>query len=121
MKMTKINQKRNKFNARKTVVDGIVFHSAAEANRYKILKILEKSGHIKELKLQVPYIFYCISEPSLDCKKMFTYYADFTYCVANNSLVIEDVKSKATSKIAVYRLKKKLIEAYYGIKITEVK
>ena len=119
MKMTKINQKRNKFNARKTVVDGIVFHSAAEANRYKILKILEKSGHIKELKLQVPYTFYCISEPSLDCKKMFTYYADFVY-VENGRTVIEDVKSKATSKIAVYRLKKKLIEAYYGVVITEV-
>ena len=111
------NQRRNKFNARKTVVDGIVFHSAAEANRYKILKLLERSGHIKELKLQVPYIFYCISEPSLDCKKMFTYYADFVY-VENGHTIIEDVKG---IKTPVYRLKKKLIEAYYLITITEVK
>ena len=115
--MPKINQKRNKFNARKTVVDGIVFHSAAEANRYKILKILEKAGHIRALKLQVPFIYYCIIEESLDYKKIFTYYADFMY-IENEKTIIEDVKGMKTP---VYRLKKKLIEAYYGIKITEVK
>lgn len=114
----KIKQKRSKYKARKTIVDDIVFHSAAEANRYKILQILEKSGHIKHLKLQVPFDFFCIVESSLDCKKMFTYYADFTYQDKTGQLIIEDVKGM---KMAVYRLKKKLIEAHYGITITEVK
>lgn len=34
-------------------------------------------------------------------------------------LVVEDVKCKAT-RTAVYRLKKKIVEANYGITITEV-
>ena len=38
-------------------MDGIVFDSAKEANRYKELKLLERAGHIKSLRLQVPFIF----------------------------------------------------------------
>lgn len=113
MKMPKIKQSRNKFNARKTIVDGIVFHSAAEANRYKILKLLEKSGRIVNLKLQEPFVF------KLHGKKIFTYFADFVYVDMDKGVnVIEDVKGMRTP---LYKLKKKLIEAYYGIKITEVK
>ena len=112
MIMPKIKQRRSKYNAKKTVVDGIVFHSKAEARRYPILKLLEKSGHIKDLRLQVPFVY------RINDKKIFTYYADFTYFDVNNNDTIEDVKGMKTP---VYRLKKKLIEAHYGIKITEVK
>jgi hypothetical protein len=34
--------------------------------------------------------------------------------------VVEDVKSKATRKIAVYRLKKKLMKQIHGLTIKEV-
>ncbi len=105
--------RRNKFNAKKTLVGGIVFDSMAEADRYKNLKLLERAGELCDLKLQVPFEFI------LHNKKIFTYYADFTYADRVNGCVIEDVKSKITRKIAVYRLKKKLIEAQYGITITE--
>ena len=49
-----------------------------------------------------------------------TYIADFSYYdVETRSVVVEDVKSKAT-RTALYRLKKKLIEAQHDITITEV-
>lgn len=112
MKLPKIKQGRNKFNARKTLVDGILFHSAAEAARYKTLKILEISGHIRKLKLQVPLVF------TIKEQVIFTYYADFTYLTEADEFIIEDVKGMRTP---VYKLKKKLIEARFGIKINEVK
>lgn len=105
------NQRRNKFNARRTIVDGIVFHSAAEANRYKVLKLLERAKEIFNLTLQTPFIF------KLNGERIFTYHADFTYN-SNVGYCIEDVKGMRTP---VYRLKKKLIESQHGIKITEVK
>ena len=49
-----------------------------------------------------------------------TYIADFSYYdVEMHSIVVEDVKSKAT-RTALYRLKKKLIEVEHEITITEV-
>jgi hypothetical protein len=47
---------------------------------------------------------------------MFRYYADFEY-YENDEYIVEDVKGVKTS---VYKLKKKLIEAQYKIRITEV-
>lgn len=105
--------KRHKYNAVKTVVDGITFASKAEARRYSELKLLEKAGEIAVLQLQ----------PRFDCvvngKKVCTYIADFKYATADG-FTIEDVKSPATAKIRAYRIKKKLVEALYDITITEV-
>ncbi len=103
--------KRTKYNAVKTVVDGIVFHSKKEANRYVSLKILRKAGHISDLKLQFPYVF------SIAGKKIFTYYADFVYTNQTGLTVVEDVKGMRTP---LYKLKKKIIETYHSISIIEV-
>ena len=43
---------KNKYRAVKTVVDGITFHSKKEAERYKILALLEAQGKIDNLRLQ---------------------------------------------------------------------
>ena len=111
MKMPKIKQRQNKYNAQRTIVDSIAFHSKAESNRYKILKLLENAGHIRDLKLQasMPFVYNGI--------RLFTYYADFTY-YSDGIFVVEDVKGMRTP---LYKLKKKMIEVYYGIKITEIK
>ena len=45
-----------KYRSKRTVVDGITFDSKKEANRYCELKLLEKSGEIKNLELQKKYI-----------------------------------------------------------------
>lgn len=109
--MPKIRQGKNKYNARKTLIDGIMFDSAAEAHRYKELKLLERAGEICNIRVQVPFIFL------LHGKKMFTYSADFVYRNKNQLFVVEDVKGVKTP---VYRLKKKLIEAQHEITINEI-
>lgn len=90
-------------------LDGIVFDSEVEARRYGILTNDVRSGRITDLRLQVPYEFH---EGGRLC---FTYIADFVY-VENGAEVVEDVKGM---RLDVYILKKKLIEARYGITITE--
>jgi len=45
-----------------------------------------------------------------------TYVADFRYKNKEGKEVVEDVKG---FKTAIYRLKKKLVKAYYGISILE--
>lgn len=103
--------KRNKYGAKKTRVDGIWFASQAEANRYSTLKWLEKQGTISRLELQPA--FRC----SVNGKHICTYRADFAY-FADNARTIEDVKGFRTP---IYRLKKKMVEAFYpGVHIVEV-
>ena len=102
--------RKNKFNAKKTEIDGIVFASKAEAKRYTELKLLEKANVISDLRLQ----------PKFDCvvngKKICTYRADFDYYEADK-YVCEDVKG---FKTPVYRLKKKLVEALFEVIIIEI-
>ena len=101
--------KRGKYNAVKTVVDGITFDSKKEAARYAELNLLERAGEITCLTLQPR--FDIIIKGKFCC----FYKADFKYFTAE-TCVIEDVKGMKTP---MYRLKKKLVEAQYGIKITE--
>jgi len=105
--------KRNKYNARKTVVDGVTFDSAKESRRYSELKLLEKAGVIHSLTLQPRF------DLIVNGTKCGFYKADFKY-VENSREVVEDVKSPMTAKLPVYRLKKKLVKAIYGIDIVEI-
>ena len=90
-------------------VDGIVFDSKKEAKRYGELKLLEKVGEITNLEIQPK--FACV----VNGKKICGYVADFRYETQNGE-VIEDVKG---IKTRIYSLKKKLVEALFGIEITE--
>ena len=109
--------KRSKYNARKTVVDGVRFDSAKEARRWSELKLLEKAGKIHMLTLQMPFPLFA-KTPSGAMVPVGTYRCDFDYIDAvTGQRVTEDVKGMKT---AIYRLKKKIVEAQYGIAITEV-
>lgn len=102
----------NKYRAKKTVVDGITFDSKAEANRYVLLKLMEKANDITDLKLQPEYPLKV--NGVMVCKAIW----DFRYMEPGRGVVIEDVKGVRTP---VYRLKKKLFEALHpGLKVTEV-
>ena len=46
----------SKYGNRKTEVDGIVFDSKKEAERYRDLKLLERAGDIRELVLQPSFV-----------------------------------------------------------------
>lgn len=101
----------SKYHARKVEVDGITFHSKAEANRYLELKLLEKTGEIANLLLQPKYPLV------VNRKRVGTYIGDFYYHDCKSGAeVLEDVKGVRT---AVYQLKKKLVKALYGIDILE--
>ena len=103
----------NKYRAVKTVIDGITFHSKKEAERYKILSLLESQGRIDNLRLQ-PRIALMVNGV-----KIGHYIADFQYDISGKQ-VIEDVKSKAT-RPPIYKLKKKILETYDPpVVITEV-
>jgi hypothetical protein len=100
----------SKYRNRKTEVDGIVFDSKKEAVRYRELKILQKQGVIQNLVIQPKYPI------TVRYTSICEYIADFEY-YENTKITVEDVKGMKTP---VYKLKKKLFEAIYGIKITEI-
>lgn len=109
---------KGKYGAIKTTVDGIEFHSKHEAVRYGELKVERAAGLIRNLKLQVRYPLV------INGVKIADYYADFVYDRTQDMgytwvRVVEDRKSKVTAKDPVYRLKKKLMLAIYGIDIYE--
>jgi ribosomal protein S8 len=102
------NPKKPKFGNVKTELDGIIFDSAKEARRYVELRYLMNAGEITDLKLQVEYKLSV-------CK----YVCDFQY-QKNGETIVEDVKSRHTRKLPVYRMKKKMMKAELGIDIKEV-
>jgi hypothetical protein len=106
----KIHKKPSKYKAVKTVVDGITFDSKKEAKRYTQLILEERIGAIRLLELQPRF------DVVVNGKKICYYKADFAY-YRDGVRIIEDVKGKKTD---VYILKKKLVEAIYGITITEI-
>lgn len=105
-----------KYKNIKTTYDGHKFDSLKEYGRYLELKGLALTGEITNLTLQ-PKFDFIIPGWNKD-KRIFRYIADFQYYPRGKDFpVIEDVKGVKT---AVYRLKKKLIEAQFGIEIVEV-
>lgn len=125
----------SKYKAKKVVVDGITFDSTKEANRYKELKLLEKSGKIKNLQLQVPFVLIpaqyveeTVYTPKTHKEKIvkklverkLEYVADFSF-VEDGKIVVEDVKGyRRGSAYATYTIKRKLMLHKYGIRIREV-
>lgn len=102
-----------KYRNVRTEFNGITYDSKKEANRAAELRILELGQKINDLKKQVRFALWV--NRFLIC----TYVADFVY-TENGKQIVEDVKSPATRKLPVYRLKKKLMRACLGIEIVEV-
>lgn len=99
----------SKYHAVPKVVDGIRFASTAEANRYFELRLMSRVGDVVDLELQPKYPLV------VNGVKIGAYVADFRYKL-NGVVVVEDVKGVKTP---VYKLKKKLVKALYGIDILE--
>lgn len=98
-----------------TVIDGIRFDSKKEAKRWGELRLLKKAGEIDDLSRQLTYNISV--QGILICK----YTADFDYFdCKKQKIIVEDVKSPATRKNPVYRIKKKLMKAIHGIEIQEI-
>ena len=107
--------KKAKYGNRKKEIDGIMFDSTKEANRYNVLKVRLKAGEIGLLEVHKEYIL------KAEGKRICKYIADFVYVItATGERVVEDVKSEATRKAKVYRLKKKMMKELLNIEIIEV-
>ena len=108
----------NKFKSKKVMVNGIKFDSQREAKRYAELLLLQKAGKIAGLTLQVPFV---LAHPvkfagEKRTKPAIRYYADFVYTdVDQAKIVVEDVKSPVTAKLAAFQMKRHLMLSVHGI------
>lgn len=106
-----------KYGNKKTVVDGIIFDSKREADRYRELRAWEKAGVIYGLTRQ--QVFTLLPNQKTDGKvveRAVTYKADFCY-YRDGEYVAEDVKGVRTPD---YIIKRKLMLYAKGIRIREV-
>lgn len=106
---------KNKYNAVKVEFDGHTFDSQKECNRYVNLRAMVTAGIIKDL------LFHVVYRLESSDTKVCDYEADFVYTdVRTGETIVEDVKSPATRRVKLYRLKKKMMLAQYKIQIKEV-
>lgn len=103
--------RRSKYNAKKKVVDGHLFHSTKEAERYCELKLFLKAGLIRNLVLQPRFLLQdeFFDKNGVKHKKI-EYVADFMYIDKCGKTIVEDVKGVLTD---VYKLKKKMFLKKY--------
>lgn len=99
----------NKYRNKKTVVDGITFMSEKEAWRYHELKMLEDSGDISNLRLQVKFDLLPTIRYNGETFRKRVYIADFVY-IENGREIVEDVKGMRTP---MYNIKKHMLLAKY--------
>ena len=106
-------RKRHKYQAISVTIDNHKFPSKTEARRYLELKLLLDCGKITNLILQEKFPLH------VNGKLICTYVCDFTY-TENGEKIVEDAKSSFTARMPVYKIKKKLVKAIYGVDIHEV-
>lgn len=96
----------NKYHAEKTIVDGITFASKKEARYYQELCLARTSGQLLFFLRQVPF----------HLPGGVRYVVDFAEFWKNEPVRFVDVKGFPT---ATYKIKKKILEACYPVKIIE--
>lgn len=111
MKRKQFNITRNKYSAKKTVIDGIKFDSKKEANRYLELKMLEKAKQITDLELQPAFELIPTQKYQGETLRKVKYIADFQYKDLFGDVIVEDTKGFKTTE---YIIKKKLFIQKYG-------
>lgn len=104
---TNCKQRKSKYRANKTSVDGHTFDSQKEADYYCELKLKLQSKEINGFCLQPTFML----APGLKYK------ADFIVFNSDNTYDVIDVKGVKTKE---YIAKKKVFEDKYNMKITEI-
>ena len=120
-----------KYGNKKIIVNGIVFDSKREANRYCELLLLQRARKIKNLELQkeyelIPAQFESYARYGKKGQRLkdgqrcieqgVKYKADFVY-TQNGKIIVEDTKGMRTKD---YIIKRKLMLWRHGVKIREV-
>jgi hypothetical protein len=106
---------RHKYRAIRTIVDGISFPSAKQSRRYSELKLLERAGEIKDLKLEVPFALAPAVIINGRKKPALRYVADFVY-VEKGQRIIEDTKGFRSQ---AYIIKRHLMKSVHSVDIYE--
>lgn len=105
--------KRHKYGAVKTTIDGIEFDSKAEALYYQLHK------HDKGMKMQEKFVLMDKFKLNGKAYREIAYKPDFTFYDENGNLnKVVDVKGVLTPE---FKIKSKLFANRYGIQITVAK
>ena len=110
---------QSKYNNRKVRFLGETFDSMLECERYMYLKALEQQKVISNLQRQVKYVLLSSQKDSKQQKTIecgIPSLSDFVYKKGSQTIV-EDVKGMKTD---VYKIKRKLMLYFHGIRIKEV-
>lgn len=105
---------------------GELFDSTKEGQRYIELARLQQAGVIDALETHPAYELYVVPDSDSEGRTVIGKFTpDFRYWTkAEPGIaarhVVEDVKSPITRKDIAYRLRKRIVEALYGIEITEI-
>lgn len=106
----------NKFYAKKTYYKGLIFDSKKEANYCKQLDILKNAtGNDKVLKYELQKRYNII----VNGKKIGFYKLDFKVWYPDRVEYIDTKGYRRGDAYQLFRLKKKLVEALFDIKIIE--
>jgi len=120
---------KNKYHARKVNICGIEFDSKKEGMRWLLLKDMERTGEISDLRRQVPFellpaiyrdeVVHLKTKDKVErrlVQRAVHYVADFVY-TKDGKQVVEDTKGL---RLPDYILKKKMMLALKGIEIKEI-
>jgi hypothetical protein len=107
-----------KYRAKPCAIDGIRFASQGEGRRYAELKLLERAGAIKGLRLQPRYVIQDSFRREGKVVQAIVYVADFEY-FEDGKLVVEDFKGVETYE---FKIKRKMFwKRYPGIELRVTK
>lgn len=100
----------NKYNANKTIINGVQFDSKKEAQLYVKLVSLQNKGIISGLERQKRFEVI----PKTKTERAAYYVADYFFQeVATGQWVVADCKSPITKRLPAYVLKRKLMKWHY--------
>lgn len=131
-KRTIKRKKGTKYNNKKVEVDGVVYDSKREYERWLLLKDAEEQGIITDLQRQVKfelipavieeYVEHLKTKDKIKTRVLqrpITYTADACY-YKDGEYIVEDLKVSPKVKTDKYILKNKMMFALKGIRIKEV-
>ena len=110
--MVYLIKKQNKYHAKSTEYNGVIYHSKKEAAYAQELDLRQKAGEIKkwERQVKIPLKVYG--------QHICNYYIDFVVYYPSGEVEYVEVKGFATQ---LWRLKWKLFEAIYNKEHPEIK
>lgn len=118
--------KRNKYGAKRVVLDGITFDSTKESKRYLQLRERQRKGEITQLECQPRFRLAVGDRPILIRSEGYpngrqaSVKFDFAYWDGERR-VIEDVKGGRATRTEAYVLRKAVVEAMHpAVRVVEV-